>query len=226
MLLAFVCRTRNETGVSGHGGSEMDSKAITPASNTNLAPGAVPLVSWREALDTFLNTLSSPRTAKAYRRAVIDAMEALEVDYVIDVTPPMLAQYRGGLVSRLDTDVSDRPSPSTVNLKLVGLRQFLRFCMVTGIARLREDAIAFVLKPVRATVEKPYQLFSTRQSERMTPERARQLVKALARKANIKKPTGPRGLHPKMAIETLREGASPVVIQKLLGHAYLAPTTR
>jgi hypothetical protein len=103
----------------------MDSRAITPVGNTNLTPNAVPLVSWREALDTFLNTLSSPRTAKAYRRAVIDAMEALEVDYVIDVTPPMLAQYRGGLVSRLDMDVPDRLSPSTVNLKLVGLRQFL-----------------------------------------------------------------------------------------------------
>jgi integrase len=102
MLLAFVCRTRNETGVSGHGGSEMDSKAITPASNTNLAPGAVPLVNWREAPDT---------------------------------------------------DVPDRLSPSTVNLKLIGLRQFLRFCMVTGIAR--------------ATVEKPYRVLNEGERRRL-----------------------------------------------------------
>jgi site-specific recombinase XerD len=238
----------------------MDSRAITPASNTNLAPGAVPLVNWREAPDT---------------------------------------------------DVPDRLSPSTVNLKLIGLRQFLRFCMVTGIARatvekpyrvlnegerrrllaaarkrgpreyalitlalgtgLRVSELVHVrvghfsqdeagnwwllvksgkgrkdrsvpLAPsvmgavlawmkasgcdLRRRADHEVFLFSTRQSERMTLERARQLVKALAREASIQKPTSPHGLRHSMAIESLRAGASPVVIQKLLGHASLAPTTR
>ena len=69
-------------------------------------------------------------------------------------------------------------------------------------------------------------LFKTRQSPRMTPQRAWQLVKVLAQRAGIQKPISPHSLRHTMAIETLRVGASPVVVQKLLGHASLAPTTR
>ena len=55
----------------------------------------VPPVHWREALETWLNTLSSPRTRKAYERAVREAMEALGVGYVANLTPPVLAQPAG-----------------------------------------------------------------------------------------------------------------------------------
>jgi hypothetical protein len=72
----------------------------------------------------------------------------------------MLAQYRGGLVVRLDTDREDRLSPATVNLKLAGLRQFLNFCRVTGITRLNKDVIGFVLKSPKAEVQKPYEVLN------------------------------------------------------------------
>ncbi len=49
------------------------------------------LVNSQTALDTFLNTLSSPRTQKAYERAVTEAMRATDVQWVADLTPPMLA---------------------------------------------------------------------------------------------------------------------------------------
>ena len=111
--------------------------------NGNLA-AAVPSVSWQTALDTFLNTLSSPRTEKAYERAVTGAMGAMGVDLVAGFTPPMLAEYPAGLVARLDGDREDRLSASTVNLKLGVLRSFLHFCRVTGVSALSKDVIAFV----------------------------------------------------------------------------------
>ena len=69
-------------------------------------------------------------------------------------------------------------------------------------------------------------LFPTRQSQRMTPERARQLVRDLTKEAGIEKPISPHSLRHTMALETLRAGASPVVVQKMLGHASLSTTQR
>jgi integrase/recombinase XerD len=303
----------------------MTANALIPQQSTELAGGTIPHVEWSEALETFINTLSSPRTAQAYRRAAIEAMDAIGAVYVTDVTAPDLARYRGGLVARMDSDNDDRLSPSTVNLKLAGLRQFLRFCLVTGLTRLSKDAIAFVLKSPKATVEKPYQvlneserrrllevaqesgprehalvslalgaglrvselvkvrladfsqdetgswwllvkmgkgrkdrlvpvaasvmeivklwvkdsgrdlskkadretyLLRTRQSPRMTSRRAGQMVKALAQRAGIEKPISPHSLRHTTGIEMLRAGASPVVVQKILGHSSLATTSR
>jgi site-specific recombinase XerD len=244
---------------------------------------------------------------------------------VADITAPMLAEYRGWLVGRLDAERADKLAPATVNLKLAGLRQFLRFCLVTGLTRLSKDAIGFVLKSPKATVEKPYQvlneserrrllevaqesgprehalvslalgaglrvselvkvrlcdfsqdetgdwwllvkmgkgrkdrfvpvaasvmeivklwvkdserdlsrkadretyLFRTHQSPRMTQRRAGQMVKALAQWAGIEKPISPHSLRHTTGIEMLRAGASPVVVQKILGHSSLATTQR
>jgi site-specific recombinase XerD len=118
------------------------------------------------ALETFLNTLSSPRTQKAYERAVTEAMEAMGVDMLAELTPPMLAEYRAGLVVRLDADREDRLSPCTVNLKLGALRSFLHFCRVTGVIPLSKDLIAFVLKSPRAKVCKPYEVLSEAERRR------------------------------------------------------------
>jgi hypothetical protein len=75
----------------------MTTNALIPRERGDLTGNTIPRVEWRQALDTFLNTLSSPRTAQAYQRAVIEAMDAIGVDYVADVTAPMLAEYRGWL---------------------------------------------------------------------------------------------------------------------------------
>ena len=81
-------------------------------------------------------------------------------------------------------------------------------------------------RSLRRKTDRESYLFRTRQSERMTSERARQLVKALAHEAGIEKPISPHSLRHTMAIETLRAGAGPVVVQKLLGHASLSTTQR
>jgi site-specific recombinase XerD len=145
----------------------MTTRTLIPQERGDLARNTILHVEWRQALDTFLNTLSSPRTAQAYQRAVVEAMDAMGVDYVADVTAPMVAEYRGWLVGRLDTERADRLSPATVSLKLAGLRQFLRFCLVTGLIGLSKDAIAFVLKSPKATVEKPYQVLNESERRRL-----------------------------------------------------------
>ena len=60
----------------------------------------------------------------------------------------------------------------------------------------------------------------------MTTGRARQIIKALAQRAGIQKPISPHSLRHTLAIETLRMGASPVVVQKVLGHNNLSTTQR
>jgi len=81
-------------------------------------------------------------------------------------------------------------------------------------------------RSLRRKADRETYLFATRQSSRMTAERARQLVKALVREAGISKPISPHSLRHTMAIETLRAGAGPVVVQKTLGHSSLATTQR
>lgn len=79
---------------------------------------------------------------------------------------------------------------------------------------------------LRRKADRERYVFSTRQSPKMTAERARQLVKTLVREAGIQKSISPHSMRHTMAIETLRAGASPVVVQRLLGHASLATTQR
>ncbi len=69
-------------------------------------------------------------------------------------------------------------------------------------------------------------LFTTRQSGKMSTERAWQVVKALAKEIGIEKPISPHSLRHGYALDLLRRGASPVVVQKLLGHASLLTTQR
>jgi hypothetical protein len=131
------------------------------------ATTVAPSVYWQTALKTFLDTLSSPRTQRAYKRVVEEAMQAMGVDLMADLTPPMLAQYRASLVVRLDPDREDRLSPSTVSLKLAGLRSFLNFCRVTGVTLLSKDVIVFVLESPKAKVQKPYDVLSEPERQKL-----------------------------------------------------------
>ena len=76
----------------------MNTNAMVPATSRDLARNVVPLVKWEEALQTFLNTLGSPRTAKVYQRAVKEAMEALGVEYAPAASTT--ASTRGGARGR------------------------------------------------------------------------------------------------------------------------------
>ena len=75
----------------------MTTRTLIPQERRDLARNTIPHVEWRQALDTFLNALSSPRTAQAYQRAVIEAMDAIGVDCVADIPPRCLPSMAGGL---------------------------------------------------------------------------------------------------------------------------------
>ena len=142
-------------------------KAMALTAVSNEAPVTAMSLDWQTALETFLDTLSSPRTQKAYGRAVTEAMEAMGVHLLAELTPSILAQYRAGLVARLDIDREDKLSPSTVNLKLGALRSFLHSCRLTGVTPLAKDLIAFVLKSPKAEVRRPFEVLSEAERQRL-----------------------------------------------------------
>ena len=75
----------------------MTANALIPQQSGDLTETTTPLVEWSEALETFINTLSSPRTVQTYQRAVIEAMDAMGVDYVADIARPNLAPVGAGM---------------------------------------------------------------------------------------------------------------------------------
>ena len=291
-------------------------KALTTRDET--AVDAPPGVPWPAALDSFLNVLNSPQTRRAYRAAIVEAMAALAADSLANITPPMLTQYRAGLVARLDARGARRLSPSSVALKLAALRAFLKFCRLTGLTRLTAEVIAYTLESPAAKVVKPYDvltpaeqarvlaaqkgkprdralvalalgaglraaeltaakvgdilsdddggewirvvqgkgrndrlvplspdvaallrrhtagrkrddcLFLSRQGEsgQMTTARVWQIITSAVRAAGITKRLSPHSLRHTYALGRLRAGASPVAVQKLLGHASLSTTQK
>jgi integrase len=138
----------------------METSLVVREMRTWTAAQTVPALPWAFVLETFLDTLSSPRTRVAHGRVVAEAMQVLGVGTPAELEPRELARYRAGLAARLDTDRTDRLSPATVSLKLAAIRRFLDFCRVAGVVRQSRDVIAFVLKSPSATVERPYQVLN------------------------------------------------------------------
>src|SRR5574341_555556 len=115
---------------------ETTSLATSPISALAVPP------TWAEALDSFLDLQNSPRTRVTYARAVREAMAAMGATYPADLTPPLLAEYRAGLVARLDAKGERRLAPGGVNPKLTALRSFLKFCRLTGLTPISAEVIA------------------------------------------------------------------------------------
>jgi integrase/recombinase XerD len=258
-------------------------------------------------------------------------MTALGATHPADLTPPMLADYRAGLVARLDATRPQRTlramregerrlSPASVALKLAALRGFLKFCRLTGLTPITAEVIAYTLESPSAKVVKPYDvltpdeaarvlavladsprdralvalalgaglraaeltavrlsdistdddggewvrvvmgkgrkdrlvplapdvaavirayagaaklrggdyLFQSRQGEsgRLTTARVWQVVKDAVKAAGIGKRLSPHSLRHSFALGRLKAGASPVVVQKLMGHASIQTTQK
>jgi site-specific recombinase XerD len=268
-------------------------------------------------LESFLNLQNSPQTRRAYGAACTEALTAFAVEYPDELTPPMLTEWRAGLVARLNRN---ELSPASVALKLAALRAFLKFCRMTGLLNISAEVIGYTLESPSAKVLKPYEvlnpaeaarviailegnprdralvalalgaglraaeltavkvgdvitdddggqwvrvvqgkgrkdrlvplspdvasllraymagrkskrgayLFPSRQGEsgRMTTARVWQIVTDAIQAAGIDKRLSPHSLRHTFAIGRLRAGASPVIVQKMLGHSSIATTQK
>ncbi len=134
-----------------------------------------PTVDNERVLDTWLNTLDSPHTRRAYGRAVREALGALGGLAGCD-DPQALAGWRRQLMGRLD---EGELAPASVCLRLAALRSFLRFCRVAGVVRLSDEAIRLTLKSPRALVLKPYNTLSEDEAARLLEAARRPRDRAL-----------------------------------------------
>ncbi len=126
-------------------------------------------------LTTWLDTLDSPNTRRAYERSVREALAVL--DGLAGCNDPQaLASWRNSLMQRLD---AGELAPASVALRLAALRSFLRFCRVAGVVRLSDEAIRLTLKSPRATVLKPYQVLSEEEASRLLEAARRPRDRAL-----------------------------------------------
>lgn len=119
----------------------------------------------RALLTSFLQTLDSESTQRAYRRAVEIAFRSLGP--LDALTTPDLTAYRDSWLARLSEDHPRPVAPATVKLHLDALRSFLRFCRITGEFHLPTEVIRFALKSPKAEVVKPYQVLTEREFGRL-----------------------------------------------------------
>ena len=111
-------------------------------------------ISWRIAAEAFLAArVSSPNTRRAYRRALVDALEAIGRERLADVTGLDLAGYRAALLA-------DGRAPSSHSVALAALRSFLLWTAKPHVAasRLTPDVIRDALEMPKARVLRPYQV--------------------------------------------------------------------
>lgn len=116
-------------------------------------------------LESWLNTLDSQNTRRAYRRSIETALS--ELGELEMLTAPALTEHRQQWVARLDAKDGSRLSPATVARHLSALRSFLRFARYTGQTVLPKDVIELALKSPKALVIKPYQVLNDQESSRL-----------------------------------------------------------
>lgn len=114
-------------------------------------------------LVTWLNTLDSPQTRRAYQSYVREALEGVGgLERCADAEA--LGGWRRQLMARLD---AGELAPASVALRLAALRSFLRFARLAGVAVAGEEAITRLLKAPRAVVLKPYNILNDEEAARL-----------------------------------------------------------
>lgn len=136
---------------------ETDTAALAP-----LASGNIP---WRTVLRAYLQTLDSPRTKYAYRKAIETAMS--EFGELYTVTPLELTAYRDRWIERLDEDHPRHLSTASVAQHLAAVRAFLLFAQQNQLTLLTRDIIKLTLKSPRVDVIRPYQILTAPELRRL-----------------------------------------------------------
>lgn len=117
---------------------------------------------WRAVAAAYVDAaLDSPHTRRAYARAIDEAMRALGIGQLDELTAAHLAAWRARLIER------DTLAPSTVSLKLAAVRSFLGWARSMGACSIPADAVRVALKTPRADVRRPYQVLSEPEIGRM-----------------------------------------------------------
>ena len=109
---------------------------------------------WEKVLQVYTDAaIDSQGTRRAYRRHVVDAMTALGVTSLIDITGADLAAYRAAVLA------SDR-APSTQAQALAALRGFLNWARSMGASPLLAEPVAVALRGPRALLVQPLCILS------------------------------------------------------------------
>jgi site-specific recombinase XerD len=104
---------------------------------------------WEKVLQVYLDAaIDSAGTRRAYRRHIVDAMTALGVASLLDISGADLAAYKAAVLA------SDR-SPSTQAQALAALRGFLNWARSMGASPLLAEPVAVALRGPRASVVQP-----------------------------------------------------------------------
>jgi integrase len=119
------------------------------------------MLHWERALDAWMDHLDSEATRRAYA-ATLRLLFTTPgiVPFMEEVTPDLLAAWRGALVRRADLPPGsgERIAPATVNRHLAAARAFFSFWRGLGHVRFHADEQALALKPLTSRVERPYQV--------------------------------------------------------------------
>ena len=140
------------------------SALVPPAgadTGASFVASASPLLPWERALDAWMDHLDSAATQRAYA-ATLRLLFSTPgmVACLEEVTPDLLAAWRGALVRRanLPPGSAQRIAPATVNRHLAAARAFFTYWRGLGHIRFHTDEQALALKPLSSRVERPYQV--------------------------------------------------------------------
>lgn len=110
---------------------------------------------WEAVLEAYLDgATDSPSTRRAYGRAVRDALTALEVTTLAELTGAELAPYRAAVTA------STSHAPASQALALAGLRSFLKWAGIMGAHGMSADVVTLALRTPTSRVRKPYNVLA------------------------------------------------------------------
>lgn len=130
---------------------------------TVITPTQPPALSsdWRAVAGAYIDAaIDSPHTARAYARAISEAMLSMGVERLDELTGAHLAAWRACLVAK---DVA----PATVAQRLAAVRSFLSWARGIGAPVPPAEAVRTALKTPRTDVRRPYQVLSEPEIGRM-----------------------------------------------------------
>ena len=126
------------------------------------------ILPWCDVLRTYLDARTgSPRTRRAYERAVEEAFAWWDAATVAEIAPADLAAYRAHLAGRAADGAIAPLSAASVNLHLAGLRGFFQFASLTRATPMNKDVILYCLETLKSHTARPYEVLDADEQHRV-----------------------------------------------------------